>query len=72
MGPFLDLAVVMLALAVVGSLALLTWTLAVSSVRAVEGLRDEVAETRRSVAAIEGRLERRTWRTTRTDDIPER
>jgi hypothetical protein len=67
-GPFFDLAVVILALLVVGSLALLTWTLAASSVRAVGALRDEVAEHRRSVADIEARMHRRTWRPTRTDD----
>ena len=72
MGPFFDLAVVILALLVVGSLALLTWTLAVSSVRAVGGLRDDVAGRRRSVADIEARMQRRTWRPTRTDDLAER
>jgi hypothetical protein len=71
-GPFLDLAVVTLALLVVGSLALLTWTLAASSVRAVGELRDEVAEHRRSVANMEVRMQRRTWRPTRTDDVAER
>lgn len=71
MGPFLDLAVVILALLVVGSLALLTWTLAVSSVRAVDELRDDVAARRRTVAGIEGRFARRTWRSSQTDDVPE-
>jgi hypothetical protein len=55
-GLILDLAVVVLALMVLSSLAILAWTLAVSSVRAAEAGRERVAEVRRSVATAEGRL----------------
>jgi hypothetical protein len=55
-GLILDLAVVALAVAVVGSLALLAWTLAVGAVRAVEDRRREVAVARRRVIAVEERL----------------
>jgi hypothetical protein len=55
-GLILDLAVVILGLLVIGSLALLSWTLAVSSVRAVRAERVRVAAARRSVAEAEGRV----------------
>ena len=56
MGLILDAAVVALAVAVIGSLALLTWTLAVNAVRAVADGRVEVAAARRRVAESEARL----------------
>ena len=56
MGLILDLAVVALAVLVIGSLALLAWTLAVSSVRSVRRSRAQVAASRRSVADAEARL----------------
>ena len=56
MGLILDLAVVALALVVIGSLALLAWTLGVSAVRSVRRGRESVTEVRRSVAASEVRL----------------
>jgi hypothetical protein len=52
----LDLAVVVLALMVVGSLALLAWTLAVSVVRAIHVERDRVARVRASLADAEARM----------------
>jgi len=55
-GLILDLAVAALALLVVGSLALLTWTLAVSVVRAMRSGRERVADSRRTVADAEVRL----------------
>jgi hypothetical protein len=55
-GLILDLAVVILGLLVIGSLALLAWTLAVSSVRAVGMGRARVALSRRSIADAEARL----------------
>jgi hypothetical protein len=71
-GPFFDLAVVILALVVVGSLALLAWTLGVSSVRAVRQGRNDVAAARRTVAAAEGRFARQIRRPIQTDDHTER
>ena len=56
MGLILDLAVVALALAVIGSLALLVWTLAVSAVRATRDQRREVASLRQRVADADERL----------------
>ena len=56
MGLILDLAVVVLAALVIGSLALLAWTLAVSAVRSVRRGRAQVAASRRSVADAEARL----------------
>ena len=56
MGLILDLAVVALAVAVIGSLALLAWTLAVNVVRAVDDGRVDVAAARRRVAESEARL----------------
>jgi hypothetical protein len=55
-GLILDLAVVILGLLVIGSLALLAWTLAVSSVRSMERSRRRVAASRRSIADAEARL----------------
>ena len=57
MGLILDAAVIALAVAVIGSLALLTWTLAVNAVRAVADGRAEVAAARRRVTDAEGRLQ---------------
>lgn len=56
MGLILDLAVAALALVVVGSLAALTWTLAVSAVRATTRGRQRVAAARLRVADAEARL----------------
>jgi hypothetical protein len=55
-GLILDLAVVALAVAVIGSLALLAWTLSVSAVRATNERRREVADARRRVASLEDRM----------------
>jgi hypothetical protein len=55
-GLILDLAVAALALVVIGSLATLAWTLAVSAVRATSRGRERVAATRRSVVDAEERL----------------
>ncbi len=57
MGLILDLAVVALAVAVIGSLALLAWTFAVGAVRAVDERRREVAAARRRVTEAEERLQ---------------
>ena len=56
MGLILDLAVVALALVVIGSLALLAWTLAVSAVRATRAGHARVVASRRSVADAEAQL----------------
>ncbi len=56
MGLILDIAVAVLTLVVIGSLALLAWTLAVSARRATRDGRREVAELRAAVAAAERRL----------------
>ncbi len=56
MGLILDLAVAALALAVIGSLTTLAWTLAVSAVRADARGRRQVAQLRRSVDDAEARL----------------
>ena len=56
MGLILDLGVVVLAVAVIGSLALLTWTLAVSAVRALAGGRAKVVAARERVVGAEIRL----------------
>ena len=56
MGLILDAAVVALAVAVIGSLALLAWTLAVNVVRAVDDGRADVAAARRRVTDAEARL----------------
>jgi hypothetical protein len=55
-GLILDLAVAALALVVIGSLATLAWTLAVSAVRATRRGRERVAAQRRAVADAEARL----------------
>jgi hypothetical protein len=55
-GLILDLAVAALALVVIGSLATLAWTLAVSAVRATRHGRERVAAMRRTVADAEARL----------------
>jgi hypothetical protein len=55
-GLILDLAVVALALVVIGSLALLAWTLGVSAVRSVRRGQGSVAEARRTVSESEVRL----------------
>lgn len=56
MGLILDLAVAALALVVIGSLALLAWTLGVSAVRSVRRGRESVAVARRTVSESEVRL----------------
>jgi hypothetical protein len=55
-GLILDLAVVALALVVIGSLALLAWTLAVSAVRAERRGLAWVAEARRSIADADAQV----------------
>jgi hypothetical protein len=55
-GLILDLAVVVLAMVVIGSLALLAWTLGVSAVRSVRREHAAVVSARRSVAEAESRL----------------
>ncbi|MBA4170292.1 MAG: hypothetical protein H0X68_07790 [Chloroflexi bacterium] len=56
MGLILDLAVVALALVVIGSLALLAWTLAVSAVRATRLGRSRVATLRHTLTDAEARF----------------
>ena len=56
MGLILDLAVVALALVVIGSLAVLAWTLAVSAPKSVERQRVLTSERRQSIADAEVRL----------------
>lgn len=56
MGLILDLAVLALAMVVIGSLAFLAWTLAVSAVQAVGRERAAVVEARRAVTEAEVRL----------------
>jgi hypothetical protein len=58
-GLILDLAVAALALLVIGSLALLAWTLAVSAVRSVRHGRRQVVQSRRAVAETRERLQAR-------------
>ena len=55
-GLILDLAVVVLAAIVIGSLALLAWTLAVSAVVATRQGRARIAQSRHAVANAEARL----------------
>jgi uncharacterized membrane protein YccC len=55
-GLILDLAVAALAGLVIVSLALLAWTLAVSSVRAVRTERERVVRARQRVARTEERV----------------
>ena len=57
MGLILDLAVVALALVVIGSLALLAWTLAVNAVRATRLGRSRVRSLRQSLTDAEARLQ---------------
>lgn len=66
MGLILDLAVAALALVVIGSLATLAWTLAVSAVRATARGRERVAARRRRVADAEARLPEWSARANRT------
>jgi hypothetical protein len=81
----LDVAVVALATLVIVSLALLAWTLAVSSVRAMHAERERVVAARRRVADAEERvrisarrasaaLDRIAWRqaTVQSGDEPDR
>ncbi len=56
MGLILDLAVVGVTLVVLGSLALLAWTVAVGATRAAERGRTRVAGMRRGIAAAEARM----------------
>ncbi|MGI8829616.1 MAG: hypothetical protein ACR2I5_07600 [Candidatus Limnocylindria bacterium] len=73
MGLILDLAVVALALVVIGSLALLAWTFAVSAVRATRLGRSRVAGLRRSLTDAEARLRTTFARTSTTlDDLTRR
>jgi hypothetical protein len=65
-GLILDLAVAALALAVVGSLWLLAWTLGVSSVRAMRLSQERVAASRRTIADAEARLRSSAARATAT------
>ena len=58
MGLILDLAVAALAVAVVASLALLAWTLAVSGVRGIHEGRRRIARLRTQVTDAEARLAR--------------
>ena len=66
MGLILNLAVIVLAMVVVGSLALLAWTLGVSAVRHVRDGRKQVASSRQSVADAEARLRSASARATAT------
>jgi hypothetical protein len=61
-GLILDLAVVAVTLVVLGSLALLTWTLAISATRAAAQGRTRVAGMRRAVAEMEATLRARNDR----------
>lgn len=56
MGLILDLAVVAVTLVVIGSLALLAWTLAVGATRATAQGRSRVAGMRTAIADAEARL----------------
>ena len=66
MGLILDLAVVVVALVVVGSLALLAWTLAINAVRATRLGRRRVEAARKATAHAETRLRAEAERTTAT------
>jgi len=55
-GLILDVAVAALALLVIGSLALLAWTLGFSAVRATRRGRERIDDSRRVVADAEARL----------------
>jgi hypothetical protein len=65
-GLIFDLAVAALALMVIGSLALLAWTLAVNAVRAAQVGRERVVGFRQSVTDAEGRLQSASKRATET------
>ena len=56
MGLILDLAVVAVTLVVLGSLALLTWTVGISATRAAAQGRARIAAMRHAVAAAESRM----------------
>lgn len=56
MGLILDLAVVAVTLVVMGSLALLAWTVGIGATRAAAHGRTRVASMRRAVAEAESRL----------------
>ncbi len=56
MGLILDLAVAALALVVIGSLAVLAWTLAVSASRTANRQRVQMTKQREAVADAEARL----------------
>jgi len=56
-GLILDLAVVAVTLVVLGSLALLAWTVAIGATRAAAHGRTRVAGMRRAVADAEARVE---------------
>ena len=56
MGLILDLAVVAVTLVVIGSLALLAWTLAIGATRATTHGRERVAGMRTAIADAEARL----------------
>ncbi|MEO5986228.1 MAG: hypothetical protein ABIW50_05640, partial [Candidatus Limnocylindria bacterium] len=56
MGLILDLAVAALALVVIGSLALLAWTLAVGATRAVRDGQRRVSASRSSIAEADERI----------------
>lgn len=71
MGLILDVAVVALATLVIVSLALLAWTLAVSSVRALRVERERVALARQRVRIAEERL-RHHGRTSTSGDGTDR
>ena len=66
MGLILDLSVAALALLVIGSLALLAWTLAVGVGRSVRRGRQRVAESRRAVAEAQERVRVSAARTNAT------
>jgi hypothetical protein len=55
-GALLDLAVVILAVAVTISLALLAWTFAVSAARSAQRARESVLQRRLAMAGTERRL----------------
>lgn len=63
MGLILDLTVVVLAVVVIGSLALLAWTLAVSAVRASRRGLAGVTDARRAIADADTRLRAAAGRT---------
>ena len=56
MGVILDLAVAALVVVVLGSLGMLAWTLAVSSVAATRRARQRVADARREIHRLEREL----------------